>query len=601
MQVKDYIIGREIGRGNFGIVYKASLSSDKSQVFALKRIKKKDLEDSKILKKCFFEEIKIMQKVKHQNIIDFKELVEEKESYFIVMEYCDGGDLESLLLTHDTFPEIIAVSLLKQIMNGFVALRRHKVIHRDLKLANLLIREGKIVISDFGLSKIGAEVTGTMVGTPLTMAPELLSRDYYYTSKADLWSIGICFYRMIYGSYPFNGKNFKHLLEDIKSNSGKDMRFPIDFTISSKSENLIRSLLTMKPDERIGWRDFFAHSLFEPSFEVIRGDSSLIESDMITEVNLEKKKKIDEEFNKNRNELSSHHINEVTLIIEEDSPTKNIDKNDTIPKEPLNINNRDEAPTPLPLINLITDVSKETFKDKVQKISSKEPESSHSSKPQNKTLKEISHLVKERLLQEKEKVLFLIYSARKLRNAQKIQKFDKISEEKLIFASLYCVEKAKELNQKVINSLKQNVNTLNIEGFNLFCGEDPDKSKVLQALISNQENYIEFYQQLHKVYINMKGSSKKKQERNSNHESLIELEKFRETLSLIFGSFRSKILSSNLLDINIELIEAIVRLGVSISLICSTNQLENINMWIKRLTQPVNLESLLIILKSIEV
>lgn len=601
MQVKDYIIGREIGRGNFGVVYKASLSSDKSQVFALKKIKKKDLEESKIFKKYFLEEIKIMERVKHQNIIDFKELVEEKENYFIVMEYCDGGDLESLLRTHDTFPEIIAVNFLKQLMNGFVALRKHKVIHRDLKLANLLIREGRLVISDFGLSKIGAEVTGTMVGTPLTMAPELLSRDYYYTSKADLWSIGVCFYRMLYGSYPFNGKNFKHLLEDIKSNSGKDMILPIDYSISSKSEDLIRALLTMKPDERIGWKDFFAHSLFEPSFEVIRGDSSLIESDMITEANLETNEKIDQEFNKNRDELSSHQINEISLIVEEDRPTKVIDESDSTPKEPLKLNTKGETFTPPPVINLTTDVSRENLKDKVQKKSSKELESNHSPQPQQKSLKEISHLVKGRLLQEKEKILFLIYSARKLRNAQKIQKFDEISEEKLILASLYCVEKAKDLNQTMVNSLEQKVNTYIIEGFNLFCDKDPDKSRVLQAIISNQENYTEFYRQLHQVYTNMKGSSKKKQERNSNHENLIELEKFRETLSPIFGSFRSKILSSYSLDSNIELIEAIARLGVSISFICSINQLEDINMWIKRLTQPVNLECLLMILKSIEV
>jgi len=82
-----------------------------------------------------------------------------------------------------------------QIMNGFQVLHKNKIMHRDVKLANLFLQNDKIVIGDFGFAKSGVDVTKTKLGTPITMAPELLnSNGGVYTSKADLWSIGVCFY-----------------------------------------------------------------------------------------------------------------------------------------------------------------------------------------------------------------------------------------------------------------------------------------------------------------------------------------------------------------------------------------------------------------------
>ena len=88
-----------------------------------------------------------------------------------------------------------AVYFLMQIMNGFRVLHKHKVMHRDVKLAKIFLQDDKVVIGDFGFAKQGVEVTKTRLGTPITMAPELLTtKEGSYTNKADLWSIGVCFY-----------------------------------------------------------------------------------------------------------------------------------------------------------------------------------------------------------------------------------------------------------------------------------------------------------------------------------------------------------------------------------------------------------------------
>lgn len=86
----------------------------------------------------------------------------------------------------------------------------HKILHRDFKLANLLKKDEFIVIGDFGFAKKGLEYTDTRLGTPLTMAPEILmdeQGEQSYNSKVDLWSIGVVFYEMVFGSSPFFALN----------------------------------------------------------------------------------------------------------------------------------------------------------------------------------------------------------------------------------------------------------------------------------------------------------------------------------------------------------------------------------------------------------
>ncbi len=100
------------------------------------------------------------------------------------------------------------------------------------------------MIGDFGFAKQGVDVTKTKLGTPITMAPELLtSTGGVYTNKADLWSIGVCFYQMLFGKTPFEAKNYEELKEKVKTHSGKNLRFPRDSNISNTCKELLIGLL----------------------------------------------------------------------------------------------------------------------------------------------------------------------------------------------------------------------------------------------------------------------------------------------------------------------------------------------------------------------
>ena len=128
-------------------------------------------------------------------MLDF---IETGNNYYLVVRFCRDGDLESRLKKKKRFSETESVYFLKQIMNGFSELYKHKIMHRDFKLANIFLDRYDLVIGDFGFAKMGQEMASTKLGTPYNMAPELLlaKGKVPYTNKTDLWSIGICFYQM---------------------------------------------------------------------------------------------------------------------------------------------------------------------------------------------------------------------------------------------------------------------------------------------------------------------------------------------------------------------------------------------------------------------
>lgn len=112
-------------------------------------------------------------------------------------------------------------------MNGFKVLHENKIMHRDVKLANIFLHDDIVVIGDFGFAKMG-DVAVTNLGTPMTMAPELLlsNSNKSYSSKADLWSLGVCFYHMLYGKMPFEAKTYEALKNKVRLYSGDNTKFP---------------------------------------------------------------------------------------------------------------------------------------------------------------------------------------------------------------------------------------------------------------------------------------------------------------------------------------------------------------------------------------
>ena len=137
-------------------------------------------------------------------------MYQTNNNMYIVTEYCEDGDLRNFIKRKRRVSEAEALKILRDIMNGFKYLCNHEIIHRDLKPANILIHNGRCKISDFGFAKnleFGeSTILRSVVGTPLYMSPQILSKQSY-TNKSDLWSVGLIFYEMIYGQTPWPANN----------------------------------------------------------------------------------------------------------------------------------------------------------------------------------------------------------------------------------------------------------------------------------------------------------------------------------------------------------------------------------------------------------
>ena len=262
-----YELRSEIGHGKFGTVYIASLQSDPRAVFAAKKISKEQLEKSPKIKELFEAEVSIMRKINHPHILHLHDLVETPSSFYMVTEYCPDGDMEKYLHKKKRLCESEAVFYLKQIMSGFIELHMNKVMHRDLKPANIYLNSGHVVIGDFGLAKMDSATTTSKIGTPYFMAPEIqFTRECSpYTSKCDLFSIGVVYYYMLFGIFPFEGSDIDALEMEVEKYSGKNLRIPSDHPVSHDSQDLLKALLEVDPVNRISWNLFFNHNLFRVS------------------------------------------------------------------------------------------------------------------------------------------------------------------------------------------------------------------------------------------------------------------------------------------------------------------------------------------------
>ena len=275
-KVGKYMLTALLGSGQFGKVYLSYLIEDPSKYFAIKCVSKRKIASGRKFKELFESEVIIMSSINHPNVLQLIELHESANNYYLVMDFCNKGDLSSYVEKRHHLSEPEAIYFFKQIMNGFRALHKAKVMHRDVKLANIFLHNDIVKIGDFGFAKMGVDETGTNLGTPITQAPELYSMKEKYTSKADLWSLGVCYYQILFGEFPFDGNSIDNLKRKALDYSGNNLVFPGYPLISQESKNLIVALLQSKPENRIEWFDFFNHPIFSIDFFASRSESEPI-------------------------------------------------------------------------------------------------------------------------------------------------------------------------------------------------------------------------------------------------------------------------------------------------------------------------------------
>ena len=197
-----------LGEGVFGKVFEGQ-HRDTGERVAIKQVDINSYSHDKYLETSIFFEIFLLKNLSHPNIISLKDVLSTKNSLYIITEFCKHGDLKELL-KRKRFKEEEAFEVIGQIVNGFSLLVKEHIIHRDLKPANIMIHEGVYKIGDFGFAKYvddrGKQMLKSWVGSPIYMAPQVLEHSHYST-KADIWSIGIISYEILFGSPPWKARN----------------------------------------------------------------------------------------------------------------------------------------------------------------------------------------------------------------------------------------------------------------------------------------------------------------------------------------------------------------------------------------------------------
>lgn len=270
LKIKNYKIGKRIGKGSFSTVYKAHTSDNK--IVAVKQI---CLEDSKN-KTVFLKEFNLMRKLNHINIINvFDIILEDKSTVYLVLEYFKKGDL-SRFIKGKQLDEIFVQKYTIDIKNGLEYLLNQNIVHRDLKPQNILVSDSDILkICDFGFARhfTNDMMFGTICGSPLYMAPEIINKKQY-TTKSDLWSLGIIIYEMIYGDVPYKASNLIDLINKINKQS---LYFEKSVKVSDHCIELLKNLLQKNANKRIEWGDFLNHKWFDKNL-ILEYENNLIEN-----------------------------------------------------------------------------------------------------------------------------------------------------------------------------------------------------------------------------------------------------------------------------------------------------------------------------------
>ncbi|XP_032487125.1 hormonally up-regulated neu tumor-associated kinase [Phocoena sinus] len=252
-RVGNYLIGsRKLGEGSFAKV-REGLHVLTGEKVAIKVIDKKRAKKDTYVTKNLRREGQIQQMIRHPNITQLLDILETENSYYLVMELCPGGNLMHKIYEKKRLEESEARRYIRQLISAVEHLHRAGVVHRDLKIENLLLDEdNNIKLIDFGLSNCAgilghSDPFSTQCGSPAYAAPELLARKKY-GPKIDVWSIGVNMYAMLTGTLPFTVEPFS-LRALYQKMVDKEMN-PLPTQLSTGAVNFLRSLLEPDPVKR---------------------------------------------------------------------------------------------------------------------------------------------------------------------------------------------------------------------------------------------------------------------------------------------------------------------------------------------------------------
>ncbi len=275
--VDDLILLKSIGKGNYGEVF-LTQKKGRSEYYATKKMERSVCERPENMKRLFHE-IEILKVLNHPNIVKFCGLKKTVNHWYLITEYCNGGSLLSNLKKYiatykKPFPEELVQYLMKQIVSALNYLHFNKIIHRDLKLDNILVNfpsdydkkslnlmNSVIKIIDFGFAtKLNGPLTFTALGTPTNMDPKILEHintgipNAGYNEKVDIWSLGTLCYEMVVGHMAFSGSSMQELFLKVKKGT-----YSLPATLSKEVVSFINGMLQQDPNKRLTASQLLSH------------------------------------------------------------------------------------------------------------------------------------------------------------------------------------------------------------------------------------------------------------------------------------------------------------------------------------------------------
>ena len=288
MTIKEYTFIKLLGKGTSASVYQA-YSTKTKKIVAAKQIAISKIKDTREHER-FKRECLILKKLSHQNIIKLLKVDKNNTYYFLFLEYCNGCNLYEYKTFYGQkygkqLNELYVQKILRQLIQGLEYMHTNNVIHRDIKLDNILLNFNEypnvvdsnnkctdvdlnkvslnndftIKIADLGFAReINSGTMGTICGTPITMSPEIIlnNTNKNYNSKADLWSLGAITYELLVGRVPFFATSIAELKKQIAE--GK-YSLPKQLKLSVEAISFINGLLQFYPDKRMTWDEIKKH------------------------------------------------------------------------------------------------------------------------------------------------------------------------------------------------------------------------------------------------------------------------------------------------------------------------------------------------------
>lgn len=257
-----YKIIKIIGTGAFSVVALVTNISS-NQLFACKICSRKSLTENNLFDR-FEREVRTMQTLNHPNIVRLYDVVYEDNLIYLIMEYCQHGELFQFIIDQQKVPEYLAKNIFKQLLDAIAYIHSKSVAHRDIKPENILLDEdNNAKIADFGLCHpITNKLLETPCGSPFYAPPEVIANEQYDGKASDVWSLGVVLFTMVTGSLPWRQANQTQLYLQIQNAD-----FVIPGFVTPNCRDVIQRCMSHNPSDRPQPMELMMHPWFEEQSE----------------------------------------------------------------------------------------------------------------------------------------------------------------------------------------------------------------------------------------------------------------------------------------------------------------------------------------------